>query len=418
MYSENIINNKCMYNKKIEKIILGVFSASIFTSKPAIYISSSLFVLYFFYRLLTDVDYREEVWSDYVVVGSLIVFCIGVISRGICFYSLSDITFFSYKSMFLIIFPALVMSLKDKNNRRLALTVSVTGFILSMLYSYVQAFITLPGQWDLIRVGGLWDVSRWAEITAMVFAFMLATMQKNTTTNNRVIRIMFLVMIAVSLLLSGGRAGWVAVIFALIVYVFFLNRKVFICGALSLCLLLVASPYFSGPNNPIMQRVFSITETTPKDYSNYSRLLMWRNGISLIAYNMHHAPGKFIFGMGFENFKSDYIKYLNNTSNVDELKQRTAGNYSLTDLHNSYIDAFNKMGALYAISFYGYIVMILVVFSRGNGFPNSLIVVSPFLIIGFFYTNYIEFQTSMFFFILAMYYASLQSLNLFDSHRY
>ena len=417
MYLESVRPGSYMNVKKIEKIIVGMFSASIFTSKPAIYVSSLLFLLYFSYRVFTDEKYKGEVVSDLVTVGSLIVFSIGLLSRIIYFPSLSDIILFSYKSIFLIIFPALVIALKDKCNRRLALVLSASGFILSMLYSYVQAFFISPESWDMVRVGGLWDVSRWAEITAMVFAFVLATLPNKTTVKNRIMQIIFMVMIAISLVLSGGRAGWVAVGFILIVYVIFINRKSLVGGLLVFCMVFAVFPYVSGQISPLMQRISSITETTAKDYSNYSRLLMWENGISLIKDNVLHAPAKFMFGVGFERFNSEYIVYINRVSDVEVLEKKTAGNYSLTDLHNSYIDALNKMGALYTVSFYGYVFMMMIIFSNYSNTLNSIILISPFLIVGFFYTNYIEFQTSMFFFIMAMYYSGLQNFKSLDGHK-
>lgn len=396
------------YNK-IERYLLCIFSASIFTSKPAIYVSSALIIIFFISRLVGDRGYYDVVKRDIVLWGPIVIFLFGILSKVLSPGALSDIGHFFYKGMFFLAFPALVIALRDKTNKKLAFSISMVGFLLSVLWSLIQAFILLPHPWGGERFGGLWDIGRWAEITTFVFAFMLPKLSDNMISSKKVALGLFLFVTFLSLILSGGRAGWIAASFSLMVYMVFLNRKMLyvftpVIGFLILSLYLVMPLQF----NAVAGRATSVTETTTKDYSNFSRILMWGNGVSLLQDNLSSHPMRFFFGMGFLNFKEDYSAYLNKVSNVDKLIELTQGNYSLNDLHNSYLDAANKMGVLYALFFYSALIFMVYLFYKKKSLIKGVIVIAPFFILGFFYTNYLEFQTSIFIFVLALSYSEVE----------
>lgn len=402
-----------MYYNKIERYLLCIFSASIFTSKPAIYITSALIIVFFTSRLVFDRKYYDVVKQDIVLWGPIVIFLFGISSKIISPGSLYDMYHFLYKGMFLLTFPALVVALRDKINKKLAFSISMVGFILSVLWSFVQAFILLPHFWSGERVGGLWDIGRWAEITTFVFAFMLLKLSENITASKKAVVALFLFVTFLSLLLSGGRAGWIAVSFSIIVYMVFMNRRM-LCLFVPVISLLMCSLYFFMPSqfNAVAGRVTSVTETTTKDYSNFSRILMWGNGVSLLQDNLSSDPMKFCFGMGFSNFKEDYSSYLNKVSNVDKLIEVTQGNYSLNDLHNSYLDAANKMGFFYTLLFYSSFIFMLYLFHKKKSLVKGVVVIVPFFILGFFYTNYLEFQTSVFLFVVALAYTDIECLDI------
>ncbi|TNJ15934.1 hypothetical protein CF111_19375 [Aeromonas sobria] len=399
------------YNK-IEKYLLCIFSASIFTSKPAIYISSALMIVFFISRLVCDREYYDVVKRDIVLWGPVVIFLFGILSKVLSPGSLSDIGHFFYKGMFFLAFPALVIALRDKMNRRLAFSISMLGFLLSVLWSFIQAFILLPHPWGGERFGGLWDIGRWAEITAFVFAFMLPKLSENMISSKKIAIGLFLLVTFLSLIISGGRAGWIAASFSLMIYMVFMNRKMLYIFTPAICFLIL-SLYLVMPLqfNAVAGRATSVTETTTKDYSNFSRILMWGNGVSLLQDNLSSEPMKFFFGMGFLNFKEDYSAYLNRVSNVKKLIDLTQGNYSLNDLHNSYLDAANKMGVLYAFFFYSALIFMIYLFYKKKSLIKGVIVIAPFFVLGFFYTNYLEFQTTVFLFVLALSYSEVECID-------
>lgn len=402
-----------MNYKKIETYLLCLLAASIFTSKPAIYISSALMIVFFIGRCIFDRDYYNVVKRNIVLWGPIAVFLFGVFAKIISPSSFVDIGHFFYKGMFFLVFPALVISLREKKNRQLAFSISMLGFLLSVLWSFVQAFVLLPHTWGGERFGGFWDIGRWAEITTFVFAFMLPKLSDDMTASKKVALGLFLSVTLLSLIISGGRAGWVAASFSLVVYMVFMNRKMLYVFT-PVASVLIFSLYLAMPSqfNAVAGRATSVTETTTKDYSNFSRILMWGNGVSLLNENLSYHPLKFLFGIGFNKFQTEYSAYLNKISNTEELIKLTQGNYSLNDLHNSYLDSANKMGFLYTLFFYCSLIFIVYLFYKKGALVQGCILIASFLILGVFYTNYLEFQTSIFLFVVALAYSEVEHYNI------
>lgn len=402
-----------MNYKKIETYLLCLLAASIFTSKPAIYISSALMIVFFIGRCIFDRDYYNVVKRNIVLWGPIAVFLFGVFAKIISPSSFVDIGHFLYKGMFFLVFPALVISLREKTNRQLAFSISMLGFLLSVLWSFVQAFVLLPHTWGGERFGGFWDIGRWAEITTFVFAFMLPKLSDDMTASKKVALGLFLSVTLLSLIISGGRAGWIAASFSLVVYMVFMNRKMLYIFT-PVASVLIFSLYLAMPSqfNAVAGRATSVTETTTKDYSNFSRILMWGNGVSLLNENLSYHPLKFLFGIGFNKFQTEYSAYLNKISNTEELIKLTQGNYSLNDLHNSYLDSANKMGFLYTLFFYCSLIFIVYLFYKKGALVQGSILIASFLILGIFYTNYLEFQTSIFLFVVSLAYSEVEHYNV------
>lgn len=402
-----------MNYKKIETYLLCLLAASIFTSKPAIYISSALMIVFFIGRCIFDRDYYNVVKRNIVLWGPIAVFLFGVFAKIISPSSFVDIGHFFYKGMFFLVFPALVISLREKTNRQLVFSISMLGFLLSVLWSFVQAFVLLPHTWGGERFGGFWDIGRWAEITTFVFAFMLPKLSDDMTASKKVALGLFLSVTLLSLIISGGRAGWIAASFSLVVYMVFMNRKMLYIFT-PVASVLIFSLYLAMPSqfNAVAGRATSVTETTTKDYSNFSRILMWGNGVSLLNENLSYHPLKFLFGIGFNKFQTEYSAYLNKISNTEELIKLTQGNYSLNDLHNSYLDSANKMGFLYTLFFYCSLIFIVYLFYKKGALVQGSILIASFLILGIFYTNYLEFQTSIFLFVVALAYSEVEHYNI------
>lgn len=407
MFSENEKKSTGFNYLMIEKILVGIFSASIFVSKPAITISMALLVGFSLFRYIKDGEYRSALRGDAIVVSSIVVFIVGLFSRLLSPGDIRDVGYFLYKGLFLVVFPILLLAFRDKENRQLAFVLSMAGFSISVFMSFIQAFILPDAGWNGERVSGLWDILRWAEITTFVFVFLLAKLFDENARHKKYVIFLCMCFVAVSLILSGGRAGWVAVIVTSTLYMLFLNKKYLIVSAL----LLGAGAFIIGKWEPekiefVMGRALSVTETK-EDYSNYSRLLMWGNGLKWIEVNMVDNPKQFLFGIGFKRFEKEYTEYLDSISDSRELINITHGNYSMRDLHNAYIDSSNKMGVLYTVLFYAFLVFVAYSFIRNGIAHQGVGLILSFMILGVFYANYLEFQTSVFFFLIALSYSSV-----------
>ncbi|HEH9428490.1 TPA: O-antigen ligase family protein [Aeromonas sobria] len=392
--------------KKVECFLVCALAASIFTSKPAITITASLLVVFFILRCIYDIEYFSELKSERLLFFPVLLFFFGVVSTIISSGSMFDAGYFAYKGLFLLTFPALILALKNKINMKLVFFISMLGFSISILLSFYQFYSLSIDGWHGQRFGGLWDVQRWAEITTFVFVFLLAKLSDELSWTKKTIINISLMVILMSLILSGGRAGWVAVAFVTITYMLFFYRRQLIVFTVLLSVLTFSIYKMQTENvDLVINRIVSVTETTEKDYSNYSRLLMWRNGLDFIAYNLSENPAEFFFGVGVKRFESEYINFLDMVGDSKILMGQTQRNYSFSDMHNAYLDSASKLGVFYSILFYSFLLYVIYSFSKVNQTVKVLGLILAFMITGVFYTNYLEFQTSSLFFLVAIAYA-------------
>lgn len=400
------VSNFVINPKKVERFLVCALAASIFTSKPAITITASLLVVFFILRCIYDIEYFSELKSERLLFFPVLLFFFGVVSTIISSGSMFDAGYFAYKGLFLLTFPALILALKNKINMKLVFFISMLGFSISILLSFYQFYSLSIDGWHGQRFGGLWDVQRWAEITTFVFVFLLAKLSDELSWTKKTIINISLMVILMSLILSGGRAGWVAVAFVTITYMLFFYRRQLIVFTVLLSVLTFSIYKMQTENiDLVINRIVSVTETTEKDYSNYSRLLMWRNGLDFIAYNLSKNPAEFFFGVGVKRFESEYINFLDMVGDSKSLMEQTQRNYSFSDMHNAYLDSASKLGVFYSILFYSFLLYIIYSFSKINQMVKVLGLILAFMVIGVFYTNYLEFQTSSLFFLVAIAYA-------------
>lgn len=400
------VSNFVINPKKVERFLICALAASIFTSKPAITITASLLVVFFILRCIYDIEYFSELKSERLLFFPVLLFFWGVVSTIISSGSMFDAGYFAYKGLFLLTFPALIIALKNKINIKLVFFISMLGFSISILLSFYQFYSLSTDGWHGQRFGGLWDVLRWAEISTFVFVFLLAKLSDELSWTKKTILNISLMVILISLILSGGRAGWVAVAFVTITYMLFFYRRQLVVFTVLLSVLTFSIYKMQTKNvDLVINRIVSVTETTEKDYSNYSRLLMWRNGLDFIAYNLSENPAEFFFGVGVKRFESEYINFLDMVGDSKILMGQTQRNYSFSDMHNAYLDSASKLGVFYSILFYSFLLYIIYSFSKINQTVKVLGLIIAFMIIGVFYTNYLEFQTSSLFFLVAIAYA-------------
>lgn len=400
------VSNFVINPKKVERFLICALAASIFTSKPAITITASLLVVFFILRCIYDIEYFSELKSERLLFFPVLLFFLGVVSTIISSGSMFDAGYFAYKGLFLLTFPALIIALKNKINIKLVFFISMLGFSISILLSFYQFYSLSTDGWHGQRFGGLWDVLRWAEISTFVFVFLLAKLSDELSWTKKTILNISLMVILISLILSGGRAGWIAVAFVTITYMLFFYRRQLVVFTVLLSVLTFSIYKMQTENvDLVINRIVSVTETTEKDYSNYSRLLMWRNGLDFIAYNLSENPAEFFFGVGVKRFEGEYINFLDMVGDSKILMGQTQRNYSFSDMHNAYLDSASKLGVFYSILFYSFLLYIIYSFSKINQTVKVLGLILAFMIIGVFYTNYLEFQTSSLFFLVAIAYA-------------
>ncbi len=394
--------------KKVERFLVCALAASVFTSKPAITITASLLVVFFIVRCVHDIEYFREFKSERLLFLPVLLFFWGVVSTIISSGSVFDAGYYAYKSLFLLTFPALLIALKNKINMKLVFFISTLGFSISIPLSFYQFYsLSINGNgWHGERFGGLWDVQRWAEITALVFVFLLAKLSDELSWTKRIIINISLIIILISLIISGGRAGWIAVAFVTMTYMLcFFRRNLVVFTILLSALTLATYKMQAEKVELVINRIMSVTETTEKDYSNYSRLHMWSNGLDFMMYNLSENPVEFFLGAGVKRFEKKYINYLDMVGDKKSLIVQTKGNYSFSDMHNSYIDSASKLGLIYSILFYSFLLYIIYYFSKLKQSVKVFGLIVAFMILGIFYTNYLDFQTYTLFLLIAMAYA-------------
>lgn len=400
------VSNIVFNPNNLERFLVCALAASIFTSKPAITITASLLVIFFIFRCVYDVEYFRDFKSERLLFYPVLLFFFGVVSTIISSGSMVDAGYFAYKGLFLLTFPALIIALKNKINIKLVFFISMLGFSISISLSFYQFYSLSIDGWHGERFGGLWDVQRWAEITTFVFVFLLAKLADELSWTKKIIINISLMIIFISLVLSGGRAGWVAVAFVTITYLLCFYRRHLVIFTVLLSVLTFAIYKMQTEEvNLVINRIVSVTETTEKNYSNYSRLLMWCNGLDFMTYNLSENPIEFFFGVGVKRFEREYINFLDMVGDSKSLMDQTQRNYSFSDIHNAYIDSASKLGVFYCIIFYSFLLYIIYTFSKVHQTVRVLGLIVAFMILGVFYTNYLEFQTSSLFFLVAIAYA-------------
>lgn len=137
---------------------------------------------------------------------------------------------------------------------------------------------------------------------------------------------------------------------------------------------------------------------------------MWQNGFNFAKYNLANKPSEFFFGVGIEHFESKYRLFLDQSTNVQKMIDQTNGEVSFKDLHNTYLDLLVKIGAIYALAYMVILVLMLKFFLMHRNQVSAwaysgICLIITYGITSVFYTSGLEYQTTIFFSLVALCYA-------------
>ena len=394
---------------RYEPYILGLFFLSLLVSKSAIYISLTLLLILQLMLLNNNKKAIDYINSNHLFIISISTFLLGIITTFPYNLNFVDLGEFIRKSILLLLFPLLTIQLKNSRNLHFAQVSLFTGLYIAVGYSIYN--IIVLGGWSGERIASFWDVGRWSEVLGYILAMTVPFYLENEKTKTQNIILLFTILISiVCLLVSGGRGPLLAIIITLTIYLLIRNPKLLI--AIATTIIFVA---FIGQDVPaihsITERVFSIfgLNTLP---SNSARLAMWEQGFNFTVHNLINNPTSFLFGVGINNFEESYTYYIESIGIKQQLIELTENNYSFTDMHNTYLDLAIKLGFIYLLSYISLLVSLFLHFlKKAKTNPNiaysAMALILTYIITGMFYTSGLEFQTSIFFSLVALCYARI-----------
>jgi O-antigen ligase len=134
---------------------------------------------------------------------------------------------------------------------------------------------------------------------------------------------------------------------------------------------------------------------------------MWRNALGFIEFNIQHSFSTFLFGTGDSSLETLLTQYLNSVGSIEQMQMSVHNQMSLNDFHNLYLDSTIRMGAIFTVgylSFIGYLLLSLYKMALKENTLSwmSISLIVTYLGIGTVYSNNLEFQTAIVFFLLAL----------------
>lgn len=392
---------------KIELLSLCLLFLSIFISKAGIYVGLSLLLLIQIYNFTLNRNFRALITNNRLLLGCVGLFFLGVMST-LSPDAKDSLTYFR-KASILLVFPIIYFLLLKGGNLRWAQISIVVGLLVGLGNAFYA--LSLIPEWNGQRITSFWDVGRWAECLGYSLAVVTPLIFEKRVRSSQIKRVYYILLSVtciIALVLSGGRGPLLAVFITGSLYLTFRSPKTLLAILISVFTLFYAGKSFQ-PIEAVYQRIASITDTQHND-SNNARLVMWKSGLDFAKYNLTHNPNEFFFGVGIKHFEDKYTKYLENSADIQAIVKQTNGEVSFKDLHNTYLDLSAKIGAIYALAYLILLISILKVFfkhriSGGAWAYSGICLIMTYIITSMFYTSGLEYQTTIFFSLIALCYA-------------
>lgn len=400
---------------RIESVLILALGVCIFVSKPGIYASTGLLVLYALVRTTFDPAYRKQVASSRLALICIAIYLLGIVAAVIAPGTTRDLAWIARKSLFLLSFVPLYFAFQNKQNRGIGLIGLLVGF-------WAAAVLTLTaGNWrpeDPTRLdGATWLVDVWGVLCALFVVFL--TPRVFTTQTPLAVRTALAATIAMAvwmLFLTSARGPWLGALAGILFYLVLCQRK-----ALVLLVFLVAVAYVPARGllpeafHKLETKVASIVDTTGQQTgpseSNWIRLQLWKVSLAQDLEKLQQAPLRLLFGSGPENHLNEFKAFFDRTDVLSEADKNRLRqfNFPSNDVHNMYLDATAKMGVIWTASIVG-LLLLLGVQGLRNPHNNAQVattaLIVSFLVIGGFYDLLGHFASFFLFFFMAL---SLQS---------
>lgn len=389
---------------------------SLLISKPGIYFSSALVIIYGLYLSFTDQTWRNFIKKNIIIKTSIFLYIVGLLA-SFTYFNLSEIGIFARKAGFLLVFPVLTFIFsKNSTSRKVALVF----FMLGLLVAFIESGRIISGitVTDLFkyRIDSFFDIGRWSEMLAYIIAFSVPFSHYSTSRTTRNLFYIIIIFSILFLLLTGSRGPWIATAIMLFIFTAIRNRKLLITLSIAIAISAISiNITYPSIMGPLKERISSISDTQ-LNYSNLSRLVMWNKAIDFSYYNLKNEPYTFLFGTGVESISEKFKIYLDLENDLSSILKETRNQFSLSDHHNAFLDTLNKNGVVFTM---GYLFLLFLLIRKSihnikfdaEHSDSILMLVGTFLLIGVFYSNAMEFQTLFLFSLIAVSYSKLVKIN-------
>ncbi|WP_248363990.1 O-antigen ligase family protein [Vibrio cholerae] len=370
-------------------------------SKAGINIGIASILLIFIYQLTR---YSKLLKKSFGIIEKLSIslFLTGLIFSFLANLDIGETFNFLKKGIIFLLFPTIIHLVR--NNVKLNISLFYFGILAAICHSLSFWFDIGINNWNGERIGSFWDVGRWGEILAYSIIFTLPfLLDRDSSKLFKLLFILFISSSVICLILSGSRAPILAIAISSFILILFTRPKVLLFSFFSLCLL-----FFSLQKTDFgvtaQKRLESITNTT-SDASNISRITMWQSGLDFLKFKFNHQPEDIILGSGLLHFNDEFYKFMSENYDIEEIKLKTMNNFSFSDSHNSYIDMLNKLGLFYLLLYISLLTSIIFNLLKETPTPwtqAGISLILTHLIMSFFYTSYLEYQTIVLFSLLAL----------------
>lgn len=333
--------------------------------------------------------------------------CFGLYALGVAvtlLYPLGvqDLTWFARKGGFLLLLPLLIPMVEQHHSK--AIKALLIGVLFALAYS-AYLYLTDQARSDG-RLQSFWDIGRWGEVLAYLIAILvpLVYFKEGMTSRQRMGLGLLSIIAFIALLASGSRGPLLFLMISLLLFLALHNRRLFVASIL----VFIAALFLIKDTETFASLYHRITSIVATDnVSNNSRLLLWQHGIGLSLFNLQEHLGLFLFGTGDSQLTPFFTQYLNSIGSIEEMQESVGHQMSLSDFHNLYLDNLIKMGFVYSISYLAIITFIISLLIKAvkEGKKHAwsgLTLVGTYLGIGLVYSNNLEFQTTIFLFMLSL----------------
>ncbi|AWB32631.1 O-antigen ligase family protein [Orrella marina] len=404
-------------NYSIEAFLLFLFGLSICVWKPGIYVASGSILFYALTRLLTDRDYRDAIFGNWLGWASVSLFVFGLIATWIYPGLYEDVSLYARKAMFMLLVPPLLVAFTQQRNRQAGLI----GLFIGFWIASILTFSVIDWPWHGAGVNGTWTVDVWGVITGFLVSFLTPFAFHRQSRGWQIFFVANLLLAVLMLIMSSSRGPWIGAFGGIGLFLLLTHRKALIWLAIALIALYwPARQILPGPFDAFETRVVSIFEVRTND-SNWVRINLWQLALAHDQEKLENSPITFVFGSGPENHIHEVRAFFERTEALsdqqkDYLRQF---NYPGNDLHNMYLDTTAKMGIIWTALALAFLISFCVHCTRQATSADRrplacLLLMVNFLIVGMFYDIMLHFAPFFLVFFMTL---SAGSASTASDHR-
>lgn len=339
---------KVIKTAQVETILILTLGASIFLSKPMIYISTFLIILLTISRTVFDKEYRTVLTNNKLFKLSILLYLTGVVFAIFNSATINDATWLARKSLYLL----LIGPLSIAHTKKINITLGIIGVFIGFWCSFLLTANKHNWQWSGQRLeGATWLIDNWASLCGLVIAFLLPlALQKKITNRSRFIIIITLLASLLALITTGARGPLLGTGLGCFIFLAIYHRKVFLGTiVVMIMLLLPTKEIFPDQFSSIKSRIYSIVDTKGNE-SNQTRIELWKTTVNYFEMLWINDKNTLLMGAGREGFAENLTNYhAQNHENTNSNNAELIKNRILNDPHNMYLDSIGKNGIIWTL---------------------------------------------------------------------